>query len=414
MNQPAPAPRLIELDALRGFAVMGILAMNIVAFAWPEMAYVSPTFGGGTSPQDLWAWFIAFVLFDGKMRGLFSLLFGASMILIAERAEASGQSAAKVHYRRMAWLAVIALCHFYLIWFGDILFLYAAVGSIAFLFYHWEARRLIKWGLIAYGLGAIVFLIGMGIPLVMQFLASQPGADASMAEVTADLAKGITETHKAMASETALITGPYSALVHYRLTEDLFSPIFAVFTSIMETLPLMMLGMGLYRNGFLTGHWDAVDYRRWITRLLPAGGLLTILIAAIMWGSGFDFYVMLNGFMAWTIIPRLMMTIAYAALLILLIRRAANHPLIHRVAAAGRMAFSNYLGTSLVMTAIFYGWGLGLYGQVPRATLYLFVLGAWIAMLAWSLPWLRTFRYGPFEWLWRSLARWQIQPMRIK
>jgi uncharacterized protein len=107
-----------------------------------------------------------------------------------------------------------------------------------------------------------------------------------------------------------------------------------------------------------------------------------------------------------------MLTIAYAALLILLIRRFAAHHLIERVAAAGRAAFTNYLATSIVMTTIFYGYGLGLYGHVSRPQLWFFVIGAWVVMLLWSQPWLQRFHYGPLEWLWRSLARWKFQPMQ--
>src|SRR3546814_11868070 len=106
------------------------------------------------------------------------------------------------------------------------------------------------------------------------------------------------------------------------------------------------------------------------------------------------------------------MTVGWAALSMLLIRTRASASVRVRLAAAGRMAFTNYLTTSIVMTSIFYGYGLGLFGSVGRAALYLFCLGMWAAMLLWSKPWLDRFHYGPFEWLWRSLARAQRQPMR--
>src|SRR5690606_9717683 len=141
-TSPASA-RYLELDGLRGFAVMGILAMNIVTFGMPEMAYISPEIFGGAEPGDLAAWLAAFVLFDGKMRGLFSLLFGASMMLTIARTEQSGADPAKVHYSRMGWLAVFGLAHFYFVWWGDILFLYAVSGAIAFLFRDKEPRNLI-------------------------------------------------------------------------------------------------------------------------------------------------------------------------------------------------------------------------------------------------------------------------------
>ncbi len=126
----------------------------------------------------------------------------------------------------------------------------------------------------------------------------------------------------------------------------------------------------------------------------------------------FDRITALAVFYFWGAIPRLMLTIGYAALLIMFIGHYRNHPMLSRVAAAGRAAFSNYLGTSLVMTTIFYGYGFGLFGYVGRAGLWLFVLGAWAVMLLWSRPWLMRYHYGPLEWLWRSLARGKVQIMR--
>ena len=145
--------RHLTLDAIRGVAVMGILLMNVIAFTMPEQAYINPLAWGGTRAIDLGAWAVNFVLVDGKMRGLFSLLFGASMLLVADRAEAKGEDGASIHYRRMFWLLLFGLAHYYLIWFGDILVLYAVVGCIAFLFRHRAPMNLIKWGIIFIALG---------------------------------------------------------------------------------------------------------------------------------------------------------------------------------------------------------------------------------------------------------------------
>jgi uncharacterized protein len=134
------------------------------------------------------------------------------------------------------------------------------------------------------------------------------------------------------------------------------------------------------------------------------------LIAAIIIRSGFDTAVLAAATFGGTAPFRLIMVVGYAALVILLARQGGW--LVARLAAAGRAAFTNYLGTSLVMTTLLYGHGLGLYGSIGRAELWLVVLALWALMLAWSKPWLERFRYGPFEWLWRSLARWEPQPMR--
>ncbi len=403
--------RLVTLDALRGFAVMGILAMNIVAFAMPEMAYVSPRAYGGDTAADLVAWGLAFVLVDGKTRGLFSILFGASLILIVDRAEKSGQSPASVHYRRMAWLAIFGLCHFFFLWWGDILFLYAAVGCIAFLFRGWEARRLIAWAAGLFTLGVLLMSLLFGGQLLLASSAGDPGATTARAEAGEAIRDEYAKIDGEVQHELALYRGGYLPILGHRL-DDAAAPFAMLFFNLLETLPLMMIGMALFRNGFLTGTWEARAYRRVARRWLPPGLLLTLLVLWLMREARFDYLVSLTAFLAWAQPGRLMMTIGYAALLVLLIKHHAASPWIGRVAAAGRAAFSNYLGTSIVMTTIFYGYGLGLFGRVDRAPLYLFVIAAWAVMLLWSKPWLDHFRYGPLEWLWRSLARGRVQPMR--
>lgn len=402
--------RLVTLDALRGFAVMGILAMNIVAFAMPEMAYITPIASVPQHGADNFSWLLSFVLVDGKMRGLFSLLFGASMLLIADRAAAKGESAAQVHYRRMVWLAIFGLCHFFFIWFGDILFLYAVVGSIAFLSRRWDVRKLIVWALGVYVFTALVYTGIFGALLFLEFAASAPGAPPEAVkayqEIMAD--PGMNGDGS---KELALYTGGYGAILAHRFDEWMM-PLVLVVQSIGETLPLMWLGMALFKSGFLTGARDDADYRRWAVRLVPAGLALTLAAGLVVQALDFRTIPALAAIFGWSMIPRLMLTIGYAALLVLAIRALAGTGLLDRVVAAGQAAFTNYLGTSIIMTTIFYGYGLGLFGSVPRAYLWLFCLGMWAIMLLWSKPWLQRFRYGPLEWLWRSLARGRVQAMR--
>jgi uncharacterized protein len=401
--------RLITLDALRGFAVMGILAMNIVAFAMPEWAYISPALYAD-SPADRISWLFSFILFEGKMRGLFSLLFGASMMLIIERAEAKGEDAAKVHYARMFWLALFGLAHFFLLWFGDILFTYAAVGCIAFLLRDWEAEKLIKWALIVFGLGFLLWAGPMGGLQYLQYMANQTGAAADLLR---DYQKAMSEliSQADTAKQLAVHRGSWGDIIAYKLADPM-EPLSLVMQSLPETLPYMMLGMAMQKNGFLAGEWSDADYRRWITRLLPAGFVITSGLGILCWVQNFELITMIATFQAWGMIPRLMLVIGFTAFLILLIRRLSGRDLLDRISAAGRAAFSNYLGTTIVMTSIFYGYGLGLFGTIGRPMLWLFVIGAWAIMLLWSKPWLERFHYGPLEWLWRSLARGQMQVMR--
>lgn len=410
MSQSVSQDRHITLDAMRGFAVMGILAMNIIAFAMPEWAYVTPLAYGGESLSDRIAWFLSAVFVDGKMRGLFSLLFGASLMLITERAEAKGASAARTHYARMAWLALFGLAHFYFIWFGDILFLYAMLGCVAFLFRHWEPARLIKWAIIIFLIGWLFWGLQFVGLQILQFFATRPDADASLVAQYREILNSPAFAMNVEA-DLALHRGGYAEIVASKL-RDWSDPLFAILQGGHETLALMMVGMALLKNGFLTGQLEPEEYRRWVRRLLLPGLVLSALVAGWVAMMGFDLVTSLAAFLTWSAIPRMMLTIAYAALLLLLIRRMAGGALLGRVAAAGRVAFTNYLGTSIVMTTIFYGYGFGLYGDFGRAALWLFVITAWAVMLLWSKPWLDRFHYGPFEWLWRSLARAEVQRLR--
>ncbi len=406
MTESAALTRHITLDALRGFAVMGILAMNIIVFALPEMAYISPAFDGPPATADIVSWLLSFIIFDGKMRGLFSLLFGASMLLIIERARAKGESPKTVHFRRMGWLALFGLAHFLFIWWGDILFLYATVGCVAYLFRDVEARGLIKMALVIYTIGFLLMSAFTGITMLLQMAASLPDADPEMVKSYREMLAGFSTAP----AETEAYRSGYWDIVQYRATEKWAQPLTMVLQNICETLPFMMIGMALYKNGFLTGQWQAERYRKWALMGIGIGGLCFALFAAWAISSSFDMLIMLNIAIAWTYPARLLMIVGYAAALILLIRAFPSSVFVARVAAAGRAAFTNYLGTSILMTTIFYGYGLGLFGQVSRPMLWLYVVGAWGIMLLWSKPWLDRFHYGPLEWLWRSLARWQQQP----
>jgi len=412
MSGAAPASeRIATLDIVRGVAVMGILAMNIVAFAMPGAAYLNPMAYGTEGPADLASWVFSFILIDGKMRGLFSFLFGASLLLVVERAEASGQSPARIHYSRMAWLLVFGLIHFYLIWWGDILSLYAPVGMIAFLFRRFSARHMLHIGI---GLIVVQFLlfIGFSLSLFQQAAeAARPGASAATLAAWADTQDGIGLYPPArLAGILASYRGSWLGIVADNWAHNAFSPLSSLWLFGAETLAYMLFGMAALRSGFLTGAWSDRTYRR-VAAMgfgigIPAYALFTWLILSVH----FDVPMLVTFSVAATVLTRPAMIVAIAATVILLTRRRGA--LTQRVAAAGRAAFSNYLGTSILMTALFYGWGLGLFGSLSRVQLWIPVVLMWTLMLLWSKPWLDRFAYGPFEWLWRSLARGEVQRMR--
>ena len=413
MNATTQSGRIASLDVVRGVAVMGILAMNIVAFAMPFQAYMNPLAYGMESAADFWSWVFSFVFIDGRMRGLFSFLFGASTLLVIARAEAAGVSAAAAHYRRMLWLLVFGLIHFYFIWFGDILAGYALVGLVLFFFRRLGTRALAIWGV---SIVVVQFFLYVGMAfsfLSLSQAAAAPNADPAIVEEW----RGIEETFgilsgQPLADKLALFQGPWSGLVHDRLIERGLDPFGSVLFFGLETLGYMLLGMAALKSGFLKGEWRPGLYRRVALIGLAIGWPAYAALAWVLARDGFSVEMIAVVVFAATTPFRPFVFIGYAALIILLARR--GDALVERIAAAGRAAFTNYLGTSLLMTTLFYGYGIGLYGTMSRIELWLVVAAMWALMLIWSKPWLDRFRYGPFEWLWRSLARWEVQPMRKK
>jgi uncharacterized protein len=402
--------RIVSLDVVRGVAVLGILAMNIIAFAMPFQAYMNPVAFGEMSQGDFYSWLFSFIFIDGKMRGLFSFLFGASMLLVIERAEAGGRSGASIHYRRMVWLLLFGLAHFYFIWFGDILAGYALVGMIAFFFRKKGPRALLLWGI---GL-VVVQLLVFGSLSAGTFMLH---ANAISANPDPQLLKEYQEVYRifgplsgqALTDKMALFQGPWSGLVEERLGRW-SEPFTGLLFFGWETLAYMLFGMAALKTGLLSGQYEQGRYRR----IASIGLLVSVpayaLLAWVLVSSDFSLPMIPTIAMAATVPFRPVMVIAYAALIILLSRQGGA--LVERLAAAGRAAFTNYLGTSILMTSLFYGYGLGLYGSFGRLELWIVVFAMWALMLAWSKPWLDHFRYGPFEWLWRSLSRGKVEPMR--
>jgi uncharacterized protein len=345
------------------------------------------------------------------MRGLFSFLFGASLLLVIQKAEAKGESPAEVHFRRMLWLLLFGWLHFLFIWYGDILTGYASIGLLAWFFRDMAPRRLVVWGIVLVLLEfALMSAFAARTHALAATLAASPG-DARAAAAMAEMGEEVAVPSAAeMAEQMRMFLGGYWGVVRSQFGEHVTDPLFMLFVFGWETLGYMLLGMAALKSGFLTGAWDDGRYRR----VALAGFAIAIpaysALAWLLYRDGFTVPGVFTFSFAGTVLLRPVMVLAIAALIILLTRRGG--PLTARIAAAGRAAFTNYLGTSILMTAFFYGWGAGLFGRFSRIELWLVVFAMWGLMLAWSKPWLDRHLYGPFEWLWRTLARWRRQPMR--
>lgn len=406
----APTQRISSLDFIRGLAVMGILVANIVAFGQPPSAYFFPeSFLIDPGDPGGFQWIAQFVLIDGKMRGLFTLLFGAGMYLFMERAWSRGSSR-WLQMWRLFLLLGFGLLHFYLIWFGDILSMYAMLGFVAVAFMRLQASTQIRTGLFIYTLGCI-FLGGM---FLVQYLIVETdfGASEAMAEtrqeIVASFEKQLTDQAKV---GVHVKSGDYAAMIAERFKQQWFFPFLNPVFFIFESLSLMLIGMGLYRQGFFNGGFTLSKMKMWGWIGVLVGGALTLALGLWVKQEGFSYMGVNAAFSAGSMAPRLMMTLGLAALLVEY-SKTANGWLAERVSAAGRAAFTNYLGTSIVMMIVFQGWGLGLFGQLNRPMLYLVALLTCLLMLAWSKPWLDSYRYGPLEWLWRCLTYRRLFPLK--
>jgi len=406
----AVGDRHLSIDAVRGFAVLGILLMNIVGMGLPAFAYVDPTYAGGSTGADLWTWAVNNVLTDGKMRALFTMLFGASSVLIAERAEGGLPGPMQTHYRRMFWLFVIGMLHAYFLWWGDILVTYALAGLVIFPF-----RKLRPLWLLGIGVAILAALLGLNLFEAHELSALHAAAVAPKA--SPDAVKAWQQASQFVAPSADLKArelmgyrgGFVDALRVRALAAHLLQLYLMPTDEIPEAIGQMFLGMALFKAGFFTLRWSNRAYLITIAMGYLVAAPITAWIAWKIWRAGFE-PLTLNRLEDWQQVSRPLIGLAHASVILLLVRSGAAKGVVSRLAAAGRMAFSNYLMTSIITTLVFCGFGLGFFGKLSRFQELTVVLGVWAFILAWSKPWLARFHYGPFEWAWRSLVRWRPQP----
>lgn len=420
------AERIESVDVLRGFSLLGILLLNIVSFGLPFAAYMNPSVAGGDSGANHGVWLVAATLWEGKMRAIFSMLFGTSTLLLLERAErrGAGIEAADIYYRRILWLILFGLLHAHLIWSGDILYSYGVVGLLLFPLRKLSAKALIIAGAAiilvhsAQGIGA-----GFGIG-EMETKAKQATAAAAKGEkLTAEQKKAQTEWDgiRGMFSPSAeevqeqIKTHQSGWVANLGLRSGeaaLFE--FTMFFQFMflDVLGMLVLGMGLHKAGV----FDASRSTRFYLLLIAAGlgiGVPLNYWAASQWAaSGYAIPAFFTYLASTADIGRFLVAGAYIGVIMLMVKAGAFGWITRPLQAVGRTALSNYLLTSILCTFFFNGYGLGMFGKLERAQLYWVVLGMWVINLTLSPLWLRYYRFGPAEWLWRSLTYWKRQPMR--
>jgi uncharacterized protein len=404
---PAPAgpvresERIAAIDVLRGFAILGILVVNIQSFSMPDAVIFNPTAYGDLSGMNRWVWIFTHIFFDQKFMTIFSMLFGAGILLMTQRAEDRGIASAPLNRRRMLALLGFGLMHAYLVWHGDILVWYALCGLVVYRFRNNEARSLIVLGLC---MVAVASLASIFFGWSMRWWPP---------DSIADLTQSFKPTSEKIAENLAAFRGGWMRETVYRAPISFQSQtfVFAIW-GIWRAGGLMLVGMGLFKLGVLRAARSARFYA-----LLAAAGAL-VGIPAIVYGTRANFaagwdirYSFFFGaqYNYWGSIAA---SLAWVGLVMLVCKKGILTAVTSRLAAVGRTAFTNYLAQSLICTAVFYGFGLGLYGSVERTGQVLIVLAVWAVQLVVSPLWLRRFRFGPFEWAWRSITYGKRQPMR--
>jgi uncharacterized protein len=423
-SQPVlAADRITSIDTLRGVAVLGILVMNIYAFAMPFVAYQNPLAMGGTEWYNLGTWFLTHILFDQKFLTIFAVLFGAGLVMTMTRAEAREARYAGNWYRRNFWLLLIGAAHGYLLWFGDILFHYALMGMLIFPFRHRSPRTLIIIASILLAFG-VLMQVGGGMQMAEMsvkgpaVLALDEAGETLTEEQSAILRQWesmsafVKPPEQQVAEDVAAYTGDYAGILEHR------APMVAMMQTqatigfvIWRVGGLMLLGMALMKLGILSGDRSDAFYRKMMMVGYGVGLPIMLFSSWLMLTNRWEMLWMFRVGVLPNYVGSIFVAFGHIALLMTIVRGGLMQSLMDRFTAVGRMAFTNYLMHSVILTTVFYGYGLGLYGQIPRIWQMLFVAGVLGFQLWFSPWWLARFRFGPAEWLWRSLSYWKLQPM---
>ena len=394
----APKDRIFNLDMLRGWAILGILAVNAMAFAWPmsvEMGGAKPFPMEGANLVGHW---VTDVFFADKFRTLFTMLFGVSIFLVGgERAD---EARGKLLRRRLFWLGVFGLIHGVAFWYGDILLHYAYAGLLMMLLRSWPAKRLLwvgglitlLWAVLATVMPVLgpVLLSAMGPEFKAQFEAGRP--NVAPADVMATV---------------ELIRSGYVPAMLENLKGWAMLQFFSLFL-IPISVPLMMVGLGLFKSGYLFGRSPV-----WVYLLMAALGAANLaLFGYYAWVDLHGGALPVEGLDSALGGAAPLITLGYVSVLILMTRFGLKM-VTAVLAPVGRMAFTNYLTQTLIMTTLFYmPWGPLWTGTMGPGALWGVVGAVWVAQLIWSPLWLSVFQMGPLEWVWRCLTYGRMLPIR--
>jgi uncharacterized protein len=426
----AQSERLVILDSLRGFAILGILLMNIIGFGLPFVAIWDLSVLNELSGPNLNTWLITDTTVEGTQRALFSMLFGAGMILFISKLEKknSGMVPAEIYFRRQIWLLVFGLINTYVfLWFFDILFMYALCGMLLFAFRGLSAKKLFIAATICLVLATarenrdlykakheikqgeqIALLDTSAIKLtpmqkdklgVMMALKEKSSPESKKTLYDQQIRNGRGGLAEVYEQNSAIGAEGHTLVLYYFF--------------IWDVLLFMFLGMAFFKTGILTGQHSVKTYL-WLTiGGLGIGFILSWLRLTELLDHKFNAYIRAKEVnFEFYEIQRVFRSIGVFGFIMLLYKSGWFKWLFNLMRPVGQMAFSNYLLQSIICGLLFFGVGFGFFGKLQRYELYYVVAAVWIFEIAFSHLWLRQYRFGPFEWLWRSLTYWKLQPLK--
>jgi uncharacterized protein len=404
---PVEAEERTELlDIFRGVAVLGILLVNLGLFFAP--IYTMMLKSTWVAPIDRIAKVLIVFLAEGKFYTVFSFLFGLGAAVQMGRADARGRPFAGFFARRLGWLLLIGACHAFLIWYGDILATYALLGFVLLLFFRRKNTTLLVWTIV-FLLIPLVFVTGFTMLLFLGNLVPEAAEaiDNAMAESRELNQERIDEANRVYPA------GGYREILPLRAQQ--VGTIYGYSLMVMPgILAIFLIGFNFGRRGFFQ---NVQTHLPRIRKLLP-----WLLLAGLLGSGTYTALRLTLDQMRPTplillqsvssIVGNLSLCFSYLLGITLLVQRDSWHRLFRPLAAVGRMALTNYLMHSLLFTLLANGYGLGFYGRVRPSVGLLLTLATFALQILLSNWWLRRFRYGPAEWLWRSLSYGRLQPMR--
>lgn len=421
--------RIIILDSLRGIAILGILLMNIPGFALPDPVMDDPSILNEWGTVNFKTWYFISWFMEGSQRALFSMLFGAGIILFITRQEKKTEGLWPTDYflRRQLWLLVFGLFNaFVLLWFWDILFQYAIIGIIMFAFRRLSPKVLIIGAIISLLLmtarenvdafrtrkmiykGEMIAKMDTTVTKLTDHQKDDLGAMNGFKEKTTTEAK-----LKKMEKNIATVRGSYGDFYEYQSGRSFYGEVHYTYDGLWDIMVFMFLGMAFFKNGVMLGKASAKVYWGLFIGGLGIGLILSYFRLQPLIDYKFNYFdYTKNTSFEFYEISRTFRALGIFGLIMLLYKSGWFNWFFALMRPVGQMAFTNYLMQSLLVGLFFYGIGFGMYGKLQRYEMYYVVAATWILQIIWSHIWLRFFRFGPLEWCWRSLTYWKKQPFR--